>query len=124
MKFNNPDSSLRASRRANQCDKQVAEVMTVITRSAVARERVYLFKRVYQVRPEQLKRRATLFHRGKERVTPSRPAVALELGVLVCGHGEGLLLHGTDKAATVPASDLISVALTPLVVARRGLDEG
>jgi hypothetical protein len=45
-------------------------------------------------------------------VYASQRAVALDRGVLVCGHGEDLLLHKNDRAATVQASDLISDALT------------
>jgi hypothetical protein len=49
-------------------------------------------------------RRHHALHRGQEHVAPRRLAVLFVRRVLVGGHGEGLLLHGSSDAGRVPGS--------------------
>jgi hypothetical protein len=58
----------------------------------------------------QVAPRNHLLHGRQKLVKTRRPTEALELGVLVHSHREGLLLHAKKRAGGVPASHLISVA--------------
>ncbi len=68
--------------------------------------------------PAQLTPRHDLLHRRQERISPRRPAVLFVLRVLIDAYCQGLLLHVEDDACSMPAGDLISIALRPLVKLR------
>ena len=99
------------SARLNQCCTKYIRCSRN-RRAAVAGLRVVRLERA-----AQLGRGHDLLHRRQERVAPRRLAVPLELRVMICGHGEHLLLHDSFNADTREPVSLMSVALNILVAA-------